>query len=258
MRLIGLYQKVKWQESRPNDRGSWPLPTRSTCRCLRSRTPKAKRGNPVSPPGEGENPIFPPRLRRNGARRPGSFRLAPMAPIFSPLVEARVVPGHSAFLIRQADRKEGPWSCGTGCWKKRMPPCNEVDTGSEFARRESELTSGRCLAAKRCERIVLDRESDRRRRLRSTACAPSPPTLEPDDFLQILQSLLDLSNMPDRGLSGRVDDSRPLGCLSRVLGNSHARFLEGCGGRKAPVPTRRRHKLRTLESLPDHEHVRTR
>lgn len=147
MRLIGLNQKVKWQESRPNDRGSWLLPTRSTCRCLRSHTPEAERGNPVSPPGEGQSPIFPHRLRRVGrdgqdrsgsppyprsslpSLRPGSFR--------------GVQP-----LPRQADRKGSRWSCGTGCWKKRMPPCNEADTGSEFARRESEQTSSRCLFAR--------------------------------------------------------------------------------------------------------------
>jgi len=148
MRLIGLNQTVKWQESRPNDRGSWLLPTRSTCRCLRSHTPRAERGNPVSPPGEGESPIFPPRLRRKGVSRPGSFRFALMPPIFPPLTEARVVPGRAAFLLRQADRKGSPWSCGTGCWKKRMPPCNEADTGSEFARRESEQTSSRCPFAR--------------------------------------------------------------------------------------------------------------
>lgn len=31
---------------------------------------------------------------------------------------------------------------------------------------------------------------------------------------------------------------RPSKCLSGTRGNSHAGFLEGCGGREAPVPTR--------------------
>ena len=59
-RLIGLDQKVRWQEPRANDSGSRLQTTRSTCGCLRSHTPKAELGNPVSPPGNGENPIFPP------------------------------------------------------------------------------------------------------------------------------------------------------------------------------------------------------
>ena len=37
---------------------------------------------------------------------------------------------------------------GTGCWKKQMLTCNELDTGSSFARRESEQTSNRCLFAR--------------------------------------------------------------------------------------------------------------
>jgi len=42
-----------------------------------------------------------------------------------------------------------------------------------------------------------------------------------------------------RGSRVRSRD-RPLRCLSRMRGNSHVRFLEGLGGRKAPWPTRRR------------------
>ena len=147
MRLTGLNQTVKWQESRPNDRGSWLLPTRSTCRCLRSHTPKAERGNPVSPPGEGQSPIFPPRSRR--ARRDGRDRSGSPSCSRSSLPSLR--PGSFRGmqpLLRQADRKGSPWSCGTGCWKKRMPPCNEADTGSGFARRESEQTSSRCPFAR--------------------------------------------------------------------------------------------------------------
>jgi len=147
MRLTSLYQKVKWQESRPNDRGSWLLPTRSTCRCLRSRTPKAERGNPVSPPGEGQSPIFPPRSRRvgrDGRDRSGS----PPCPRSSlPSLRPGSFRGVQSSL-RQAYRKGSPWSCRTGCWKKRMPSCNEADTGSEFARRESEQTSSRCPFAR--------------------------------------------------------------------------------------------------------------
>ena len=134
MRLVGLDQKVRWQESCPNDRGPWPLPTRTNCRCLRSRTPKAERGKPllarpVDPPEGDESPIFPP--------RPLSFS-----------AKARIAPTCQSRQPRQADRKESPRSCGKGCWKKRMPFCNEADTSSEFARREGELTSSRCLFAR--------------------------------------------------------------------------------------------------------------
>jgi hypothetical protein len=36
-------------------------------------------------------------------------------------------------------------AAGKGCRKKRKPRCNGADTGSRFARRESEQTSGRSL-----------------------------------------------------------------------------------------------------------------
>ena len=203
MRLIGLYQKVKWQESRPNDRGPWPLPTRSNCRCLRSRTPKAERGNPVSPPGEGQSPIFPPRLRRNGVRRPGSVRLAPMAPIFSPLFEAGVVPGHSASLLRQADRKEGHRAARQDAGRSECRlVMRRIRVGNLPGAKASRRPAG-ALLRRSTREIVLNRESDGRRRLRSTACAPSPLTLEPDDSVRVLQSPPDLSNMPDRSSAGR-------------------------------------------------------
>ena len=35
------------------------------------------------------------------------------------------------------------------CWKKRMPSCIGVDTGSRFARPEREQTSGGCLVARK-------------------------------------------------------------------------------------------------------------
>ena len=147
MRLTGLNQTVKWQESRPNDRGSWLSSTRSTCRCLRSRTPKAERGNPVSPPGEGQSPIFLSRSCRvghDGRDRSGSPTCSRSSLPSSRLGSFRSMQPSR----RQADRKGGPWSCGTGCWKKRMPSCNEADTGSGFARRESEQTSSRCPFAR--------------------------------------------------------------------------------------------------------------
>ncbi len=41
-------------------------------------------------------------------------------------------------------------------------------------------------------------------------------------------------NIPITGLSGRAGVNPPLRCLSRMLGNSHVRFLEGRGGRQRP------------------------
>ena len=159
MRLKGLIRKVWWQESCSMGRGSWSLSTRSICRCLRSRTPKAERGNPVSSPDHGENPIFPPNLPKVRAERPGSFRFAPECPIFSPSLEARVVPVQRA-KDRQVDRKGGPWGYGIGSWKKRMPVCSGSDTGSEFARRESEQTSSWCLFARSFVEPLSRRKGD--------------------------------------------------------------------------------------------------
>ena len=151
--LIGLDQKVRWQEPRANDRGSRLQTTRSTCGCLRSHTPKAELGNPVSPPGNSENPIFPP---------------LPQVPCG----RARIVPIHLNRLSRQADRKESPRRCRTGCWKKRMPSCSGPDTGSEFARRESELTSSRCLSALNYVGPSSRGNGERKHRFRPVACAP--------------------------------------------------------------------------------------
>lgn len=159
MRLTGLDQKVRWQESRSMGRGPWPLSTRSISRCLRSHTPKAERGNPVFPPGISKSPIFPPLLPKLRAKGLGSFRLISERPIFSPSKEARVVPAREV-ETRQADCKEGPRGCGKGSWKKRKPVCNGLDTGSEFARRESELTSRRCLFARSLVEPLPWRNSD--------------------------------------------------------------------------------------------------
>lgn len=48
--LLGLNQQVRWQESRPNDRGSRLSTTRAICGCLRPWTPEAELVNPVASP----------------------------------------------------------------------------------------------------------------------------------------------------------------------------------------------------------------
>ena len=202
-----------------------PHASRSICRCLRSHTPEAETSKPRTSPRMARARSFPPSRSRSidaqkvARDRSGSF-------------ESR---------RGKLTASEAHGRAGVGSWKKRMPCCNGTDTGSEFARRESEQTSRRCLVVKKCKRFVLNRESNGRRRQKSTACAPSPPATEPDDSAQVSQSSLDPENMQERDPRRRVGANRPLRCLSRVLGNSHARFLEGCGGGNAPVPTRRHH-----------------
>jgi len=79
--------------------------------------------------------------------RPGSFRPAP-CPIFSPLFGGQSRSGTVAIASRQAYRKGRPRRCGTGCWKKPRPVCNEPDTGQACPARK-EPTSSRCFAARR-------------------------------------------------------------------------------------------------------------
>ena len=43
-------------------------------------------------------------------------------------------------------------AAGKGCWRKRRRRCNGVDTGSEFARRENEQTSSRCLVTRKLDK----------------------------------------------------------------------------------------------------------
>ena len=191
-----------------------PYASRSTCRRLRSRTPEAETSKPRTSPAFARARSFPP----SGSPYP---RAHPPARDRSGSPE----PDGGKLSVSKAHG-----CAGVGSWSKRMPSCNGADTGSEFARRESEQTSRRCLAAKKCERLVLNRESEGRRRLRPTACAPSPPKLEHDDSVRALQSLLDSSIIPRRSSAGGSTLVGLLWCLSRVLGNSHARFLRGVRG----------------------------
>ncbi len=98
--------------------------SRSTCRCLRSRTPEAETSKPRILAYHGESPTFPPRsfLYLNDYRM-GQGRSGSQPPGGKPIVS------------------EAQGGAGVGPRSKRMPSCNGADTGSEFARRESELTS---------------------------------------------------------------------------------------------------------------------
>jgi hypothetical protein len=61
-------------------------------------------------------------------------------------------------------------AAGKGCWRKRRPHCNGVDTGSKFARRENEQTSSRCLVTRKPDKQLLYGKADDGR-LRSSWCA---------------------------------------------------------------------------------------
>jgi hypothetical protein len=118
---------------------------RSNCRRLRSRTPEAETSKSRSLALTGESPIFPPYLcgTTKPKERPGSFRF----------IETK----QGKLIVSEA-----LGAAGVGSWKKRMPSCNGADTGSEFAGRESEQTSGRCLSARALgERFT--KAGDRRR-----------------------------------------------------------------------------------------------
>ena len=103
--------------------------SRSTCRCLRSRTPEAETSKSRILAYHGESPIFPPRsILYLSDYRTGQGRSGSRAPGGKPIVS------------------EAQGGAGVGPRSKRMPSCNGPDTGSDIcrgrpARRESELTS---------------------------------------------------------------------------------------------------------------------
>ena len=136
---------------------------------------------------------FLPGSGRSSPRRPGSFR-PEHGPIFSPLFGGQSRSGTAAISLGQADRKEGRWGCGTGCWKKPMPACNESDRGQTCPARKGAHVQ-QVLRCEKAGRTTLKRESDGRRgATRPFACAPSPPPNEcgAGGFLRISQRLLNL------------------------------------------------------------------
>ena len=165
-------------------------------------TPEAETRKPRIFASTGKNPIFPP--PRSWVQSPtwGQGRSG----LLEPTVGKQIV----------SDAQEG---AGAGSWSKRMPSCNGTDTGSGFARRESEQTSRRCLVAKKCLKTISNRESRRRRRLRSHVCAPSP------SVRRSLMALHEYRGVRWTANSVRVDESWLSRGLSRVRGNFHARFL---------------------------------
>lgn len=155
---------------------------RSNCRCLRLRTPKAETSKSRIFASIGENPIFAPQLRflraEMGQCRSGSFE-----------------PNRGKLTVSEAYG-----GAGVGSWRKRMPLCNGADTGSEFARRESEQTSKGCLIARKYMGTALNGESKGKWRLRSTICALHPSgVLKPGGSVRVTQSALTKSGYQHAG-----------------------------------------------------------
>ena len=216
--LIGLNQKVRWQESCPIDHGSRSSTTRSTHGCLRSRTPKA----------ELVNPEFPPRGVRVRSSLPDR-RIGETARV----VPTRLSPS------RQADRKESRRGCRKGCWNKRMPGCNGSDTSSEFARRESEQTSSWCLIARESgepmnERMTMD---DPERSAVGALSSMKKPQQSVD--WQAYEAIRLQVSTAKASQGAGSSFPRPLRYLSGVRLKSHAPFLEGWGTGNGPLATRR-------------------
>ena len=92
--------------------------------CLRLRAPKAELENLVSPSNQARSPIFPPQQKSQDRSDTNE-------------------------LVDKPTVRKASGGAGVGGWKKRMPFCNETDTGSEFARRESEQTSAMVFLCKR-------------------------------------------------------------------------------------------------------------
>ena len=53
------------------------------------------------------------------------------------------------FLLGREVVRPTDETAGKGCWRKRMPSCNEVDRDSSFVPRESGQTSSRCLITRK-------------------------------------------------------------------------------------------------------------
>ena len=83
---------------------------------------------------------------------PRSRRTESTSPILVNLAER----GKPVLLlyVREGGRKANRGRCGYGGGKKRMPPCNGVDTGCNMTRRASGQTSLRCLGTRTTEESV--------------------------------------------------------------------------------------------------------
>ncbi len=164
----------------------------------------------------------------SSSRRPGSFRPA-FGPIFSPLFGGQSRSNRAAFGPRQVDRKESPWRCGTGCWKKRMPACNESYTGRTCPARKGAHVQ-QVLRCEKVGRTTLKRESDGRQK--PMARLPAHPLLRSVSVEQVASC----DYRKGHSTSGRVTGSegRPLKCLSPVSEKLARRVLRGVRGPQGP------------------------
>ena len=124
---------------------------------------------------------------------------------------------------RYSDRKEGDGGGGRGCWKKRRPSCNGADRAATAGipnLKGCRLPAGLSGAMK----LGASTDGDvRRRKLNGPkdGCRKPPVGRNQDRVLRAAGDLF-----PRRG------------GLSRVRGNSHARFLgEEVAAMRSPYPT---------------------
>ena len=152
----------------------------------------------------------------------------------------------------QASRKGSCWMSGRGCWKKRMPACNALDTrlvlGPKGSPRPTGVSSQESLKNRLDEGKTIDGCFGSRRAL-DEACIRSPVTR------QVLHKRVGDSRCVLRRRSkseychpAAGSEDRPQKCLSRMLGNSHVRFLEELGVGNGPRVTRHAtsHRYRSL------------
>ncbi len=94
------------------------------------------------------------------ADRRHAARIVPVmgAPDLLSLIRGQSRSGGPGHPLRQADREESRWWCGTGCRKKRKPACNGSDTGRCPARKGAHVRQ--VLRRERVWRSDLTREGE--------------------------------------------------------------------------------------------------
>jgi hypothetical protein len=154
-----------------------------------------------------------------------------------------VTPYLSRKGTRAARRADG--GAGLGCRKKRTPSCNGADTGLNVTRHESEPTSDGSFSAR--EQAEASRKGRGQSEATAQPDAGALPTWREDwhaiNWRKIYPKVRRLQVRIAEAVRATQQPGRAIGLqkgLSRMRGNSHVRFLEGLGGRKAPWPTRRR------------------
>jgi hypothetical protein len=131
----------------------------------------------------------------------------------------------------QVNRKGICWLSGTGCWRKRMPACNESDTGIVPGPKGSRLPAG----APTRESMENRRREGRRRTAVKAAGAPSTLEWSAVDWRPVSEEVWRLHV----GIAEAVRQFRrdcwvgkpAFGVLEPCAGKLARRVLRGAGGR---------------------------